>query len=104
MQGPDFQPLQLPQQMLICGQRYVQFLSDFDVGWGTMKLGYQRLDCLLNGPPLAPQLSGAPIERPQTIKNGTTDTKLRIGAEFNLLGRIEFTEGVEQAQFPSAVE
>jgi hypothetical protein len=77
-----------------------------------------RFQCRSGNGEIGLSASGLPAQQPgpclnsrglqssvrQTVENGSTDTKLSIGAEFNFLGRIEPTEGIEQPQYSSAVE
>src|SRR3984885_5941419 len=104
MQGAYFQALQFPQQLLIGRQLDVQLLSDLDVGRGTAKLRGQRLDCLLNGSPLASQLPRAPVEGPQAVQDRAANPELCVTAELDLFGRIKLAEGIQQADHSGAVK
>jgi len=57
----------------------------------------ENADRFFGGSSFASQIARAPVERTQAVKDGAANAELRVAAELDFLPRIEFGEGVHQA-------
>src|SRR5438128_2611741 len=53
---------------------------------------------LLQPTRLAAQVARAPIQLPQTVENGSSNTKLGITAELHMLGAVVLVQGIDQSE------
>src|SRR5579883_2780767 len=100
MQRANLQPFQFAEQLMVITKLQTQLCSNLVFRRRSSQPCRQHADRLFDGPSLAAQIARAPVERPQTVKNGPAYTELSIAAKLHLLGWIKLLKRIQESKHP----
>ncbi len=96
-QAAEFQAIEFREQGLELMEIEVHFAGEFTFRRNTAELGGEQAVGLLDQTAFAAEVAWSPIQFTQAIEDGAADPELGIRAELDVLGQIELTERVDEA-------